>query len=72
MPQIKIERAWWRPAAVISSAAVAIALSTVPKVALADETAAQTDGESIKREQVIGTADAGCLRFVRRNLCACR
>ena len=59
MPQIKIERAWWRPAAVISSAAVAIALSTVPKVALADETAAQTDGESIKREQVIGTADAG-------------
>ena len=59
MPQIKIERAWWRPAAVISSAAVAIALSTVPRVALADETAAQTDGESIKREQVIGTADAG-------------
>lgn len=54
MPQVKIERAWWRPAAVISSAAVAIALTTVPKVALADEATVQASNESIKREQVIG------------------
>lgn len=59
MPQVKIERAWWRPAAVISSAAVAIALTTVPKVALADEASVPAGNESAKQEQVIGTADEG-------------
>lgn len=53
MPQIKIERAWWRPAAVISSAAVAIALTTVPTVALADEVGSQPVDEPGKQEQVI-------------------
>lgn len=53
MPQIKIERAWWRPAAVISSAAVAIALTTVPTAALADEVAGQPSEEPTKQEQVI-------------------
>ena len=53
MPQIKIERAWWRPAAVISSAAVAIALTTVPTAALADEVSSQPSEEPSKQEQVI-------------------
>lgn len=53
MPQIKIERAWWRPAAVISSAAVAFALTAVPVAALADEVGSQPSDELTKQEQVV-------------------
>lgn len=53
MPQIKIERAWWRPAAVISSAAVAFALTAVPTAALADEVGSRPSDELTKQEQVI-------------------
>lgn len=53
MPQIKIERAWWRPAAVISSAAVAFALTAVPAAALADEVGSQPSDELTKQEQVV-------------------
>lgn len=54
MPQIKCERAWWRPASIISSAAVAIVLTTAPTVALAEEAGnQQADSTQVKQEQVV-------------------
>lgn len=54
MPQIKCERAWWRPASIISSAAVAIVLTTAPTVALAEEAGnQQADSAQVKQEQVV-------------------
>ncbi len=57
MPQIKCERAWWRPASIISSAAVAIVLTTAPTVALAEEAGnQQADSTQVKQEQVVESA----------------
>ena len=54
MPQIKCERAWWRPASIISSAAVAVVLTTAPTVALAEEAGnQQADSTQVKQEQVV-------------------
>ena len=49
----QFERGWWRPAAVISSAAFVAVLSSAPVNALADEVSATDDAQKAAVEQVI-------------------
>lgn len=48
----QFQRGWWRPAAVISSAAFVAVLSTSPINALADEAGVSDDGQNAVNEQV--------------------